>query len=228
MAPEPLKIYARIRAPKAAAIAGIVFAILIFISVGLLLTSLLDKSPDRMAWFAQSSGILLLSFNLIPFAGIAFLWFMGVVRDHLGDEEDKFFATVFLGSGLLFLVTLFTASAAMGTVILLSDFSTERLPTPNVYDLGWTFSRYLMFVYTVRMAGVFMISTSSLFFRTRVVPRWMSLSGFLLAAIMIFRMSQIDRLGWVFLLFPLWILMVSIHILITHYRNKSAELPTDA
>ena len=37
---------------------------------------------------------------LMPFAGIAFLWFIGVVRDGFGRYEDKFFASVFLGSGI--------------------------------------------------------------------------------------------------------------------------------
>jgi hypothetical protein len=170
---------------------------------------------------------LLLSFNLIPFAGIAFIWFMGVVRDHLGENEDQFFATVFFGSGLLFLATLFGAAASTGTIILLSETQSERLIASGVYDLGWTFSRYLMFIYAIRMAGVFMISTSSLFIRTRVIPRWMALLGFLLAVIMIFRISQIDRLGWVFLFFPLWILLVSIYILIIHYQNKPESPATE-
>ena len=51
-----------------------------------------------------------LALNIIPFAGIAFLWFMGVLRDRFGQQEDRFFATVFLGSGLLFLAMLFAAS----------------------------------------------------------------------------------------------------------------------
>ena len=49
--------------------------------------------------------------NLIPFAGIAFLWFIGVLRDRIGEREDRFFATVFLGSGLLFVAMLFVAAA---------------------------------------------------------------------------------------------------------------------
>ncbi|KAF0961121.1 hypothetical protein MLGJGCBP_05780 [Rhodococcus sp. T7] len=39
---------------------------------------------------------------LAPIAGIAFLRFIGVLRDRFGDLEDRFFATVFLGSGLPF------------------------------------------------------------------------------------------------------------------------------
>lgn len=47
--------------------------------------------------------------KLVPFAGIAFLWFIGVLRDRLGQLEDRFFATVLFGSGPLFLGTLFPA-----------------------------------------------------------------------------------------------------------------------
>jgi len=46
------------------------------------------------------------------------LWFIGVLRDRLGEREDKFFATVFFGSGLLFLAMLFAAAAVAGALII--------------------------------------------------------------------------------------------------------------
>ena len=55
--------------------------------------------------------------NLIPFAGIAFLWFVGVLRDRIGEREDRFFATVLLGSGLLFVAMLFIGAAVAGGLI---------------------------------------------------------------------------------------------------------------
>jgi hypothetical protein len=57
---------------------------------------------------------VVIGLNLIPFAGIAFLWFIGVIRDRIGGREDRFFATVFLGSGLLFVGMLFVAAAVAG------------------------------------------------------------------------------------------------------------------
>jgi hypothetical protein len=54
----------------------------------------------------------------VPFAGIAFLWFIGVVRDRLGAHEDRFFATVFFGSGILFLAMFFAAAAVAGATIV--------------------------------------------------------------------------------------------------------------
>lgn len=214
-----LNIYTRLRAPKAAAIAGIIFAILIISAMSLLLISLPERL-ENTAWLTTNSSNLLLAFNLVPFAGIAFLWFMGVIRDYLGEREDQFFSTVFFGSGLLFLILLLTSTALTGATIVLAGNDFDRLITSGIYDLSWAFSRNLMYVYAIKMAGVFMLSTSTLFLRTRVIPRWVSLLGYVLAAIMIFRLRQIDRVGWVFLFFPLWILLVSIYILFVHYRHQ--------
>ena len=61
---------------------------------------------------------MILALNLLPFAGIAFLWFIGVVRDRIGQGEDRFFATVFLGSGLLFIAMLFVTGAVAGGLVL--------------------------------------------------------------------------------------------------------------
>ena len=65
--------------------------------------------------FAEAA--VAIALNLVPFAGIAFLWFIGVLRDRIGEHEDRFFATVFLGSGLLFVAMIFVAAAITGAVI---------------------------------------------------------------------------------------------------------------
>ena len=57
--------------------------------------------------------------ELIPYAGIAFLWFIGVIRSRLGQREDKLFATAFPGSGLLFVGLLFAAAATIGALLAL-------------------------------------------------------------------------------------------------------------
>ena len=69
-----------------------------------------DDSIESLKSDASRRGLIRLSLNLVPFAGIAFLWFIGVVRESLGDVEDRLFSTVFLGSGLLFLAMLFVGA----------------------------------------------------------------------------------------------------------------------
>ncbi|WOD37046.1 hypothetical protein [Nodosilinea sp. E11] len=219
----PLPPRTRLRAPKSAAIAGILFSVLLIISSVLILVATPPTPLDNENWLLSQVPAVLLALNLVPFAGIAFLWFMGVVRDVLGEREDQFFATVFLGSGLLFVAMLFVSSAVTGSLILL----TNRLPEadlPAVYDLGRLIARETLSTYSIRMAGVFMISSCTLFLRTGVIPRWTAWLGFGFAAIMLLRIGYINSLGWVMLLFPLWVLLVSLHILTKSYTHRSDNL----
>lgn len=219
----PLPPRTRLRAPKAAAIAGILFSVLLIISLALILLATPPTLRDNENGLLSQVPAVLLALNLVPFAGIAFLWFMGVVRDVLGEREDQFFATVFLGSGLLFVAMLFVSSAVTGSLILL----TSRLPEadlPAVYDLGRLIARETLSTYSIRMAGVFMISSCTLFLRTGVIPRWTAWLGFGFATIMLLRIGYINSLGWVMLLFPLWVLLVSLHILTESYTRRSDNL----
>lgn len=214
----------RATAPKAAAIAGILFSVLLFISLALLLNALsADADISRIELVADKQQIKL-ALNLIPFASIGFLWFVGVVRDRFGDQEDQFFGTVFLGSGLLFIAMLFMSSSVAGSFFLLSGTEANQLMNSGYYNISLVIARETMTNYGIRMAGVFMISTSSLFIRTQVIPRWLGWLGLGLATIMILRIGYINQLGWVFLSFPVWVLLVSIYILIDNYRKKQEIL----
>jgi hypothetical protein len=109
----------RLTTPRAAAIAGILFSLLLITSLVLIRLSVPQNPEDAGDWMAGGWRSVTLALNLLPFAGIAFLWFIGVVRDRLGEREDRFFATVFLGSGLLFLAMLFASAAVAGGILLI-------------------------------------------------------------------------------------------------------------
>jgi hypothetical protein len=85
---------AGLRTPKVAAIAGVVFSLLTLTSFGLLWSAIPAGPEASGAWLAANADEVGLALNLIPFAGIAFLWFIGVVRDQLRQREDRLFATV--------------------------------------------------------------------------------------------------------------------------------------
>jgi hypothetical protein len=206
----------RLTTPRAAAIAGILFSVLLIISLALIRLAIPADPRDAGQWLAGDMRPVDLALTLLPFAGIAFLWFMGVVRDHLGEHEDRFFATVFLGSGLLFLAMLFASAALAGSIVI--AFGTS--PTASMDSGAFAFARAATYVilntYAIKMAGVFMISTCTLFVRTRVVPRWMALLGYVLALLLL---VSISHLSWIILVFPLWILLISIYILIENFRR---------
>ena len=214
-ATELERIAETVRAPRAAAIAGIAFAA-IFATVLVLLRSVIPVDPtDGGSWLGsgwQRSRVDL-ALSLLPFAGIAFLWFIGVIRDHIGNREDRFFATVFLGSGLIFVAMMFVSGAVLTTLVALGD------STPDDAEV-WRFGRQLVFTimntYALRMAAVFTIATTSLAGRLRAFPRWLQIAGYGTALALLFLATVVPAIE---ILFPLWVLLVSCRILVVGRRG---------
>ncbi len=117
--PRPLRPGSPLRTPRAAAWAGIIFSVLLISALVLLRISVPAHAAVPGEWLTDSRRrtAVAIALNLVPFAGIAFLWFIGVLRDRIGEREDRFFATVFLGSGLLFVAMIFAAAAIAGGLI---------------------------------------------------------------------------------------------------------------
>ena len=215
MAAEPETVPAELRTPRAAAIAGVVFSVLLGASLILVRISVPADPSQSNDWLTDSSRrhAVLVAVNLIPFAGIAFLWFIGVVRDRLGHREDRLFATVFLGSGLLFVAMMFAAAAV--TASLLAGFGGGHHPAPGSAPETWRFGanlvHALLTTYGMRMAAVFVISTATVSRRYDVIPRWLGVAGYGSAIAILL---GVNFVGWIELLFPAWVLAVSIVLLV--------------
>ncbi len=211
-------INARLKTPKAAAVAGIVFSLLMFTIFGLLRRSIPADPLESGAWLATNTRTIALALNLIPFAGVAFLWFLGVLRDRLDQQEDRFFATVFFGSALLFLAMLFAAAAVIGAVMLLA--STAE-PNELMNSATFRFARAVAYivtnVYASKMAAVFMISTSTVVIYTGIAPRWIAFIGYLSALVLLLGSFYI---GWSFAVLPVWVFVISVYILIDNLRGR--------
>lgn len=188
-----------LRTPKAAAIAGILFSVLLLASFALLRTSIPADPLAPGTWLSGHARTIRLALNLIPFAGIAFLWFIGVLRDRLGAREDRLFATVFLGSGLLFLALLFSAAAVVGAIIIAFAARPDQPVDPDTFTFVRTLAFNLMNIYAVKMAGVFMISTSTIAVFTGFVPRYIAFLGHGLALVLLLGSGY---LVWSFFVFP--------------------------
>ena len=209
----------RLHAPRAAAIAGILFAILLIAGLGLLRQAVPADPLEAGAWLQTRTGQVKLALSLVPFAGIAFLWFVGVLRDRLGDREDRFLATVFLGSAILFLAMLFVSAAVAGGLIIAHAADPNRLLGSTSFALGRAITYEIMNVYAIKMAGVFMIVTSTLALRTGFLARWIAFVGFLLALLLLFSGRHIEG---VLIVFPAWVLLISVYILIDNLKAPAA------
>jgi hypothetical protein len=199
-----------LRTSRAAAVAGIIFAVLLITALVLLRVSVPARPEVPGAWLNDSRrrAAVAIALNLIPFAGIAFLWFIGVLRDRIGEREDRLFATVFLGSGLLFVAMLFVTAAVAGATIA-TTASTQ--PGADVLGLSRNLTGSLLNVYAMRMAAVFTLVTVNIARRTAIVSRWLILAGLACALVL---MIGVGISPWVELLFPAWILALSLEILI--------------
>jgi hypothetical protein len=171
----------------------------------------LDDAGDWLADRRKRDAVLL-ALNLLPFAGIALLWFIGVVRDRIGTGEDRFFATVFLGSGLLFIAMLFAAGAIAGGIVLTAD---ER-PGAEVWSFGRRVSFTLLTVYALRMAAVFAISTTTIATRLGLAPRWLTVLGLSTGGVVL---VSVGFIPWVEVVFPAWVFVFSVHILVASFRR---------
>ena len=211
---------AHLKTPRAAAIAGIVFSILLIASLVLIRTSVPANPQDAGTWLSTGWKTVSLALHILPFAGIAFLWFIGVLRDRMGAYEDRFFATVFLGSGLLFLAMLFLSAAVAGGIMMIYATTPGRLMESGTYTFGRTVAYHIINVYAVKMAGVFMISTCTLSIRTGIFPRWMAFLGYALALLLLL---SIGYLHWIPLVLPLWVLLISAHILLANLKANPAS-----
>jgi hypothetical protein len=199
-----------LKAPRAAAIAGILFSVLLIASVLLVRESVPADPGELGAWLATRSSDVALAMYLVPFSGIAFLWFIGVLRDRLGAHEDQLFTTVFLGSGLLFLTMLFFAGAMAGGIVLAHAAEPERFAGSQTFRFARTIVHEIVNVYALKMAAVFMFVTSTLALRTRFLARWIAVLGYAIALVLILSSRYVE---WQLLSFPLWVLLVSFYIL---------------
>ncbi|MEU0006005.1 hypothetical protein ABZ079_17460 [Streptomyces sp. NPDC006314] len=211
--------------PRAAGLAGVVFALLLAAAIVLVRLGIPEGADAVSARGFTDSGrraALRTALALVPFAGIFFLWFVGAVRAHVGDAEDRFLATVFLGSGLVFTATMFGAAAAAGAVLVVGH-PAGAVPGLSAWDFGRHFAYTLMTEYAMRMAAVFVCSMSVIGHRVGVLPRWLSVLGFLTALTLLFVSPGVS---WAELVFPAWSMVLSVHILAASRRARARTAPS--
>ena len=208
------------RSRRAAAVAGILFGVLLIAALVMSRIALDEGSFESLRSDAQRRAMIRISLNLVPFAGIAFLWFIGVLRDQLGAVEDRLFSSVFLGSGVLFLAMLFlgavNATSLLGLLV-------GANPDLALFAFGRSTTQVLISVYAMRMAAVFTLSVSTVGLRTAAVPRWVCYLGYLVGLTL---MVAAARFQWSQLVFPAWVLLVSLVLLMS--RPASPDIDSTA
>jgi hypothetical protein len=208
-----------LRPPRAAAVAGIIFSALAAAALGIIRVAVPSDPSNPGTWLTDPASRRAIGFaiQLIPFSGIAFLWFIGVLRNRLGNREDQFFATVFLCSGLMFVACLFCAGAISGAFLEQMTSGNGTQPNMEIYEFARRSSHAFVNIFAIKMAAVFMFSTCGIALRTAIFPRWIAFLGFACGLALLFVIAD---WGWIALIFPLWILVVSVQILVSDLRSR--------
>jgi hypothetical protein len=187
------------------------FALLFGATLILIRVKMPEGVGDSTEWLDSDRGGILTATKLMPFAGITFLWFIGVVRDGFGRYEDRFFASVFLGSGLLFLAMMFVSTAVAAALVASNTGVIDPAAHVEVIAFGKMIVVSAARTYAIRMAAVFMISLATIWLKTGLMPRWLVVVSYLVAVALLIA-SDVSM--WLTLAFPIWVLVVSGLILI--------------
>lgn len=211
------RIQREVRSPRSAAFAGIAYSILMI--TGMILTAsiakvgLEDITLEVLDSWSRKASLIIL---LVPFAGIAFLWFTGVIRDRLGELEDRFFATIFYGSGIIQVVLLFLWGAIFGAVMVARTLTAVGLIDSGIYIFSFALMNEIIGNYALRMAGVYMTAINALWSKTGLMPRWLTIITYVLAMGFLVAAERIREARFIF---PVWVFVVSIYILVLNYRR---------
>ena len=186
------------------------FAVLFGTALILIRTALPEHPEVGSQWIESGRGRIRVAAILMPFAGIMFLWFIGVVRDGFGRFEDKFFSSVFIGSGLLFLAMTFVAGAVGVALSESHSFAIDTATHADVVAFGQVLMMTLTKTYALRMAAVFMMSLATIWLKTSLMPRWLVFTTY---AVVLAVLVAADVSMWITLAFPAWVLVVSLFVL---------------
>ena len=196
---------------------GVTFAVLL--AVGMILLNRTPKlsasDADYTAFYGGGGQTVLITVGLylVPFAGIAFLWHMTAVRllvRALTPAPSAIPYGLQIVSGGLFVALLFSGSAAAGAVALLQDLGDGPVPGPDVGRSLSGVGYALVFVYAVRMAGMYAITTTTLLQHAGLLPRWVALLSYLMAAAMLVTTTLHPAL---LLVFPGWVALAGLIVL---------------
>ena len=133
------------------------------------------------------------------------------------------FATIFLSSGIITVVLLFMWGAVMGAMVKIPTLGSAVLADRDVYLFGYTLINEIIGNYALRIAGVYMTAIGTLWTRTGIMPRWLIIITYILALGFLVAAGSVREARFIF---PAWVLVVSVYILVLNFRRThDQEVP---
>jgi hypothetical protein len=210
--------------------AGALHAVLFLVSYWLVTSQPGPHASDaELVAFYQSGAprrLIIVGLYLMPFAGIAFVWFTVALRMWIsasGRGEDVLLSNIQLVSGILFVALFFTAAAASAALAASIEYSSAPVD-PQVARQLPSLGNTLLFVFTMRMGAMFIFATSNIGRSTGVLPRWFVAIGFVVGLFLLLSATFSQLL---ILVFPIWILVLCALLFVRarQLRPEVTDLP---
>ena len=169
-------------------------------------------------WYLDDSNqqSMLLAVNLMTISMISFVWFVAVIRRRVGERENRFFGTVFLGSALLLAGTWLIAGV-MYAVPAVSAFRFGVGPEAADIALWQAAALTLVSVVATRLEAVFILSTTIVARLSGAFPRFLIIAGYVLGLMLLLVPLPSEAL---IALFPAWVAVVSAVLL---FRRRELD-----
>lgn len=202
------------RSIEAAAIAGILHSVLSLTATGLLLSAPDAADADRTIgeWYQDDGNQrrVLLALNLLTMSAIMFVWFVAVIRRRVGERENRFFGTVFLGSALLLTGSWLAAGMLFATPAVAAQ-SFDVVPDLESVALFQAAGVTMASMIATRLEAVFIISTTTVGRLSGAFERPVVVIGYLVGLTLLLVPVPAVALTWVF---PIWVAAMSVILLI--------------
>jgi hypothetical protein len=156
----------------------------------------------------SSRRALLVGLYLMPFAGMAFVWFIVALRmweEGTSHRRSVLQSNLQLISGIVYVALFFVGAAASSVVATSIEFADGDVD-PDIARQFPVFGSTVVFVFAFRMAAMFVFTTSAILLRAEILPRWFTWSGYAVATFLLLSASFVQ---WFVLVFPLWLLVLS-------------------
>jgi hypothetical protein len=201
------------RSIEAAAIAGLLHA-----ALSLIATFMLQSAPEPgegdaviAAWYLDDGNQrrLLTAVNLLTISSIMFLWFVAVIRRRVGERENRFFGTVFLGSALLLTGAWLTAGVLFAAPAISAD-AFGVVPGADVVAMSQASGISMASLVASRLEAVFIISTTTVGRLSQAFQSWFIAASYVVGLTLLLMPIPNAALTFVF---PAWVAAMSVLLL---------------
>jgi hypothetical protein len=166
--------------------------------------------------------IVLAGLYVGPFAGMAFIWFLVSLRmwvDRSAHRVNALLSNIQLVAGIVYVALIFAGLAASSVVAASVEFADAEI-NPAIARHFPQYGDTLLFVFSFRMAAMFVFTTSAIGRVSGILPRPFVWSGY---AVGLFLLLSAGFEAWFALVFPLWLLALT-GILLVRARRIPPDL----